>query len=609
MLLYRLLSFFWQNNRATLFAYCFGSIALLSFLFFQAAKLDPDFNALSLLGSLNLIFIVFSLLLSRNLLYKFYRNKTHYFFAQLPISPLKIRLYEHICLFILCALPYIILLPLLLLQVYYSGLWSTHQVASFLGFQLVLWIFYANAALCLAMLGRICWYLFWGIVVGLALYIKYNKNYQIDLINFVDVNKVLFKANILSLPFVINYLTAAIVLYISAFFLSFTVDKNAFGLLHAKETSLSKGIFMLYLVILISSYFYFIHQLSLSKSQFAGLHLTQITPNKADKRGEDYWSSSVQLDKQQLHDYAQSISRLNRQLIDFATAYRLTLPPVHYQHTPEQPLLANLHQDIDSDNDLELKFNFDQINTSFYSIERDAIIEFLKIRSRGWIEKEDKLLYLRGLAAQWNWKNNNPSLITARVQFLSNYPGFDKQYKQAQWLSIYQNSGDCLFDALALSFIQEIESSLSKDDWHRYLQTGLNLDHTWVPLHLIRSVFSLEPYTEDFIKKKSINSTNELPFNFSVETKVLYPSVFQVQLITEHNDYQAIQLHLYSHQAESETRQVDFQLLQEHTFSVNKNKYTFQLPMLKKDKFSSTFSWHQPQLDCRIYAPWKYIAL
>ena len=135
MLLYRVISFFWSNNRATLSAYCFGSSALLFFLFIQGNKLDPDFNALSLLNVLNIIFVVFSLLLGRQLLYKFYRNKTHYFFAQLPISSLKMRVYEHISFFILCALPYLILLPFLLFQVYYNGLWSTNQVIGFLGFQ------------------------------------------------------------------------------------------------------------------------------------------------------------------------------------------------------------------------------------------------------------------------------------------------------------------------------------------------------------------------------------------------------------------------------------------------------------------------------------------
>jgi hypothetical protein len=134
MLLYRVLRFFWSNNRAFLLAYIFGSIAALTFFFFRNQKLEADFNALSLLSILNIIFFIFSLLLSRNLLYKFYRNKNHYFFAQLPIPPIQMRLYEHICYFILCAIPYLLILPALLFHVYYTGLWSSSQLIGFLGF-------------------------------------------------------------------------------------------------------------------------------------------------------------------------------------------------------------------------------------------------------------------------------------------------------------------------------------------------------------------------------------------------------------------------------------------------------------------------------------------
>ncbi len=617
MLFYRILSFFWSNNRASLSAYCLGSIAALILFFFQSSDLEADFNALSLLSILNITFIIFSLLLSRNLLYKFYRNKTHYFFAQLPISATKMRLYEHACFFILCALPYFIALPFILFHVYFSGLWSNSQIIGFLSFQLILWFFFVNFSLCLAMLGRVCWYIFWAIAIGLTLYIKYNKNYEIDILGFFDVRRVLFKSDLITPGFIAKYLGASILFYIVAFFLSFTIDKNAFGFLHAKETSLSRGIFTLYLIGLASISAYSIHKLSLSKSKFSGLYLTQINAEKTNKRA-DFWSSSVQLNDQQLTQYAKTIARLNQHLIDFSTTYQLKLPSVHYQHHLDQTVLTTLHKEIDSDNDLELKFNFNLLLTDFYSIERDVIIEYLRMHSRGWIEKEDKLIYLRGLAAHWSWKNIDPAIINVRLQFLAAYPSFQQQFNRKQWLSIFQNSGACLFDALATSFIEKISSSTTKDNWHNFILTGLNLDHTWVPIHILRSAFKFNSQAEKLVADLKIESLinsstiqfHQSQFDFLLETTQLYPDVFQVKLKTSahESNFKDIQFHLYVH--ESPGQQIDFQSLQNKSFiKNNKTEHISQRLMRKNDRFSSTFSWYQQDLNCRVYAPWKYVTL
>lgn len=623
MLLNRVLGFFWSNNRTSLLAYIFSSIAVVVFFFYRNHSLEADFNALSLLSFLNLIFCVFSLLLSRNLLYKFYRNKTHYFFAQLPIPPIQMRLYEHISYFILSALPYLLILPFLLFHVYYSGLWSSSQLIGFLSFQLILWLFYANFSLFIAMLGRACWYVFWTVLISVSLYIKYHKNYEIDFLGFLDVRKVLFKTNILTFSFITKYIVAAVLFYISAFFLSFTIDKNAFGRLHAKETSLSRGIFILYIAALVSANFYYAHKLTLSKSKFIGLHLSQIKSNKSDHRKADYWSSSIQLNKRTSHRYAKKIARLNQELINFSKAYQLNLPPVHYQHSTENVALKPLHKPIDSDNDLEIKFNFDQLNNHFHDIERDLIIEYLKLLSRGWIEKEDKLIYLRGLAANWSWKHINKKLINSRIQFLSAYPDFAKQFKNNQWLALYQNSGACLFDSLAMSHIQNISSSISKEDWHNFILSGLNLDHTWVPLHFIRSSFRFNSTAENMTEELDIESfintkkyankknLNRKQLDFSLETTELYPNVFQISLKTKQKEkkYNAIRFHLYQH--DTPGQKVDFQSLTNKSFIKNSRntKHISKLLMLKKDRFSTTFSWYPKQLDCRVYAPWKHIKL
>lgn len=171
-----------------------------------------------------------------------------------------------------------------------------------------------------------------------------------------------------------------------------------------------------------------------------------------------------------------------------------------------------------------------------------------------------------------------------------------------------------------MSVMQKISSSIPKDDWHSFILTGLNLDHTWVPLHLLRSMIRVNSKADNLVEELTIKSLINPPANFSIaqftpslfdyslETRELYPEVFQVILKTRNNEnkYDKIDFHMYPH--ESPGRQVDFQSLQDNSFTKD-TEHVSHLLMLKKDRFSSTFSWFHPDLNCRVYAPWKYVEL
>lgn len=612
MLLYRVLSFFWSNNRLILSAYIFGSFCLIGFFFFRHGNLQPDFNSLSLLRSLNIIFFMFATMLCREILYKFYTNKSHYFFAQLPVAPIKMRLYEHFSWFVLVVLPYLFLIPLLLCHVYYAGLWSTQQISGFLGFQLILWFCFANYALCLAMMGRLCWYVFWGVLIGLNIYIRYSKNYDYDFLSFFEVHRVLYQKDPLTLSFILRYVGLTVLLYSGAFILISSIDRNAFGFLHKKETGLSRGIFMLFVLVLVSVNFYYVEQFDLSKTKFSGLHLTQL-----GQRPDDFWSSAVQLNDQQRENYAVPINQLGHELLEFAAFYQIHLPAIHLQHNPDQEFLMPLYEDVDADSAIEVSFNFEQLNDDFQAIERDAIIETLILISRGWLEKEDKLIYLRGLAANWSWRNDEKALNKQRLRFLATYPNFEQYLKNAHWQRLFQNTGACLFDTFAASMVQEMSLTSTADQWQDYILNGLNLDHSWVPFHVFRSSLSWVSNAEQLVANLTMKSLLETPtlqathLHYSLETKQIYPQVFQLILhasaITE--SHTAIQVHLYQHKKPGKL--VDFQAMRSEFLNKKQldDGYLPSLLMLKKDRFSSTFSWYDPNLACRIYAPWKYVEL
>ncbi len=602
-----ILRFFTSNNRLLIGAYLFGNIALTGFFFFWNRNLHPDFNSLSLLRFLNINFFLFGTLLCQKILYQYYLQHSHYFFAQLPIPRLKMRIYEHLCWYFIVAIPYVCLIPILLFQVYYDHLWSTPQLLGFLGFQGILWLFFTNYALCLAMTGRLCWYLFWLIGIAANIYIRYSKNYQHELLGFFEVDRVLYQSHPFSLSFAVNYLGYALTLYAAANLLSLFIDKNRYSLLHRPETGLSRGLYMVFIILLLSVNFYLVQQLEVSKSKFSGLSVTSV-----GERQLDFWSSSVQLDKLQKTNYQTGITELNADILAFAEQYYLKLPAIHYQHHPELDSLETVHSKFNADSAIEVKFDFDQLNDSLQTIERDVLIVAMRVASRGWIDKSDQLIFLRGLAQYWSGRHEVNGLRQQRIEYLSAYPGFQQAIEAQQWQQIYQDAGPCLFDAMAATVIEKLTLSMPEQEWRQLIRQGLNLDHTWVPLHLIRVLFtsSAPAINTDLVQTLAQINSNHVPLlNYTIHSQPLYPDISQLhfQPDTEHFNGQRLQGHLYQHRQPGFV--VDLFDLESHAVEEHELQNGFTSPILKKkdERFSGTFSWHDPRLSCRIFAPWESI--
>ncbi len=614
-LFYRLLSCLWSKNRLSLWAYFVVAVATSAFLFVQARNADQDFNPLSLIGTLNAIFFVSSPILCREILYKFYQGNTHHFFAQLPVSPVKMRLYEHLCYFLLLLLPYLLIVPALLFMVYYSGLWSTQQVVGFLGFQAILWLFFANVSLFLVMTGRLCWYLFWGSVFICNLYIRYSKNYQLELLNFFKAQRVLYQDNPVSWNLILEFGGYCLLLYAVALGLSSTIDNKRFRVLHLQETRLTRGIFAVYAVSLIICNFYLSDQFDASRSEFSGLYLTRL-----DQASSDYWSSSVQLQEPVREQYQNNITRLNDDVRRFAEHYQLEFPPVHYQHNPHQDFLVPLWQQTDPDASLEIKFNFDNMGENFSNIERDVIVEQLMFLSRGWLGIGDRLIYLRGLAANWSWRSADSNLIKNRLRFLSAYPGFDDQLLNAEWVQIFQSSGQCLFDSLAMAIVQHHSTAISIKQWRRFVKAKLNLDHTWVPFHLLRDLFSgteideaqaiefVGQWLNDEPRKSRSDEIRQQLTQYQMNSSEIYPGVFQLDfhIARKFEDYQSARVHLFEH--EDKGRQIEFaKVFSQPLMTSQRDDKTIEPRlMLRKQRVSGTISWYDRSLACRVYAPWKF---
>lgn len=49
--------------------------------------------------------------------------------------------------------------------------------------------------------------------------------------------------------------------------------------------------------------------------------------------------------------------------------------------------------------------------------------------------------------------------------------------------------------------------------------------------------------------------------------------------------------------------------MESEILALNKAVYTAQSLMLEKDKFSTTLSWYDKDLDCRVNLPWRYVEL
>jgi len=253
-----------------------------------------------------------------------------------------------------------------------------------------------------------------------------------------------------------------------------------------------------------------------------------------------------------------------------------------------------------------------------------CFVEQLRFLSRGWLGKADKLIYLRGLAAHWSWRNMDVDLIEKRLQLLSVYPDVDDQIFNAQWLNLLQSSGACLFDSLAMTVVRDHSASVSAGEWREFIATRLNLDHTWVPFHLLRDVFSNTSKGEiraikstrnalmDWQEVLGADEINQGIPSYHMEPREIFPGIYQAifkvnRKITVH---QAVWVHLYVH--ESPGKQISFPEVLTHSLNANRSggeEYNSPRLILDKQRVSGTVSWYDDSLACRVYASWNYIEL
>jgi hypothetical protein len=628
MLLLTVIKYLWASNRSTIIGYCLVSIALTAIIFYRGHESSEDFNALALVSFLNITFFICGTFLCRQVIYKNFQNGGRYFFAPLPIAPLRMRLYEQASFFLIALLPYILVLPTLLFAVYYAGLWSSAQTVNFLGFQVFFWIVFATFALCLAMTGRLCWYLYSGAVIACNLYTHYNGSHTLLFLNFFDVDKILYKSEAINSGLIVNYGGLCVILYAIALALSYSANKSGFAWLHAKETSLSGGLFGLFLVFALIGNFYFTNKLDASEAEFNGLHLSKLGgPDKAKgsansrQQPDSFWSSSIPLKDTEIAVYQQAISQLHGDVLMFADTYQLRLPAIHYQNKPGQYSVKPLKIHADGDNALEIEFDFKQLQAHFADTERDILVENLINLSRGWLLKENQFIFLRGLSAHWSRRHLDKALSHKRLTALTKSPVFNKHYAARAWLSLYQDSGSCLFDTLAANTIDGISATLPKDEWIAHLQTGLNLDNSWVPFHLFRSLFKWSANVENRASvwvlpelasrpyQVTTTASQSEPVSYELASTEIFPKVFQPTYSIHYpgSGYSDVQVHIYEHQTPG--RLVDLLTMESEILALNKAVYTAQSLMLEKDKFSTTLSWYDKDLDCRVNLPWRYVEL
>ncbi|MBK8816144.1 MAG: hypothetical protein IPN42_11905 [Methylococcaceae bacterium] len=611
MLLPSILKYLWLSHRQSILAYTLASVALVAAFAYAGHKQTHDFNALSLLRFLNISFILCGLLMARQLIYRHYQDGSRYFFNTLPIEPLTMRLYEQTSYYLMVALPYLLTIPLLLLMVNYNGLWSNRQIFGFLGYQLFFGWVIANIALCLAMSGRLCWYLFIAICVGCNLYFRYSKDESLAFLGFLDVEKVLFKTDPLDIGIILRYGAVALISYAAAIALSYTVDRKNFIWLHRKETGLSYGLLTLFAFAALTGNFYYSAKLNAGHTKFSGLYLTQIgkTPNV-------FWSSSVQLSAEEQTGYSENIIRLSQDIQAFASHYRLTFPALHYRHNPDVTSVKPVKHKEHFNDDLEIEFDFSQLNIRPADLESDILIENLLFLSKGWLGKENKLLLLRGLAAQWSWRNDDKSLVQKRFQAFLTDPPHLQSYQDGEWLKIYQDKGACLFDALAERTVSEVLQTVSPEEFSDYLRNGLNLDGSWMPYHVFRSLFIISPIDEKQTEayrmyRSPVNATeNDSAPRLNEELKETFPKVFKIQYKIDNlrSEHENAQLHFYEH--EHTGRQVDrHAMTNEPITSANPDVPKAQQIMLRKERFSATVSWYRKDLECRVNLPWRYVEL
>lgn len=605
--------YLWSANRLAAIGYSLVAVALAAVFFYKGRQDTDDFNALVLVHYLNVVFLVCAPFLARQVIYRNRRDGAQYFFAALPIAPLRMRLYEQGTFLLIGALPYLLLLPVLLGMLYGAGLWSSGQVLGFLAYQGFFWLVYASFSLCAAMAGRLYGYLLISGLIGCQLYALYSKKQDLGYQGFIHVERVLYKSDPLDAGLILSYGALGLLFYGATLALSHTVNRRGFIWLHAKETGLTRGFFAIFCVAGLLGNFYYAQKFEASQSAFSGLYLTKLSePSVA------YWSSSVQLNQAEIARRQARIALLHREVAAFAQAYRLELPPLHYQHHPGLEQVQALRRDKPADNeDLELEFDFEQLESRFADLERDVLIENLNFLSRGWLAKEDKLIFLRGLAADWSWRHLDKALLDKRLAALLNAPGFYPQSRAGAWLSVYQDNGACLFDALAAGRVAAARAAVPEAEWLGFVHSGLNLDHVWLPFHLLRSLFSLSSSLEQRAwawppadPRRTEPAGNAItPPAFELELTEVFPRVFQAgyRLSRLDDSHQEPRMHFYQHGKPG--RQVDIAETLTDRLRLPGGEPAPKRLMLKKERVSATLSWYSADLECRLNLPWRYLEL
>lgn len=606
----KLLKFLWRGQRKTILAYTMSSLVLVVVFAYAGYKETPDFNALSLLRFLNLCFTVSSVVIARQCIYRNYQDGSRYFYNALPIEPVVMRFYEQTAYFLLAAVPYLLTIPCLLLLVNYNGLWSTRQVIEFLTFQLFFVWVVANIAVCLAMSGRLCWYVFIIIVVCCNLYYLDTKDESAAFLGFLDVDRVLFKTGLLTLDTFVRYGLLALMCYALSIALGFSIGRGQFVWLHQKENGLSYGLLAVFASVMLTANFYYSVKLNAGHIKFSGLYLTRLSQSP-----DIYWSSSVQLSAAERRVHGENITRLSRDIAEFANRYAIGFPSVHYRHHPERKVLKAALQEGHFNNDLEVEFDFNQLDTQFADLESDILAENFLFLSNGWLGKEDKLILLRGLASHWSWRNGDKTRLQNRfVAFSSYFQTYSE--KEGEWLKVYQDSGPCLFDAFAANVVSDAVNDMSKEEFSHALNTGLNLDNSWVPFHLIRSVFSnatipveqTKFYQALHVPLKAAN-VDSGP-TLAVKPKETFPGIYKIQYEVGNigKETENAALDFYEH--DKPGKKVDRQTVARLPLTPEKsNTVAGTQLMLKNDRFSATLSWFRQDLACRINLPWRYVEL
>lgn len=467
------------------------------------------------------------------------------------------------------------------------------------------------------MTGRLCWHIFLIVLMACLLYGFYYKNFSASYLNFIAVYKVLYKSVPLTLEVITKYTLLTVTFLGIAVALSFSVNRHGFLWLHAKETGLSRGFSIIFLLIGLAGNIYVIGKFTATESAFSGLYLTKI-----NEHPEVYWSSSVTLTDEVKRKYHASVEMLNRDIQAFAVNYELTLPKAHLQHNSDARQVKTLPSDTHASDSVEIELDFAKIDAHFADIERDIIIELLTFASKGWLGKEAKFIYLRGLAAHWSWRNLDRNLLNKRLLALSGLTESRQLWHEKKWLSLYQDSGACLFDAYASALISDVNNNVPKADVINYLRTRLNLDGLWLPLHIWRSLFqwvsvvdvranrfnAVVP-SDTLPRSGEVPGLNSMPV-YKIELKEIFPKVVQPVVNVDRLSANHIEAKVEFFEHKVPGRQVDHHKTEiEAIANSGELKVNPKLLLVKPQRFSTTLSWYRQDIECRVNLPWRYLEI